>query len=173
MSFDGGGSIISMGVSALGLGMSTYADYKQVQAENAAKEWNSFVSVQQARLADAKADVYTKLGKQEKAETILEYDALASKQRADFAAGGVNVNVGTAIKTQANTKMMGVYEGQKAQYQRDLQAWEMRNEANSLRINAELDLASQRNPWLSAGTTAIGGLTNIYSQYGQWQRQTS
>ena len=154
----------------VGVGMNSYGAYQQAQAENYSRKWNSFMAGQQAELATAKASMFRSLGKQERAETLLEYSALRSNQRAQFSASGVNVNVGSALDTQANIAKMGVYEAQKAEFQRESQAWEMDMEARSHKLEQQFGMVSQVNPWVPAFSAAIGGTTSIYSTYGKWMK---
>ena len=154
----------------VGVGMNSYGAYQQAQAENYSRKWNSFMAGQQAELATAKASMFRSLGKQERAETLLEYEALRSNQRAQYSASGVNVNVGSALDTQATTAKMGVYEAQKAEFQRESQAWEMDMEARSHRLEQQFGMVSQVNPWVPALSSAIGGTTSIYSTYGKWMK---
>lgn len=153
-----------------GVGMNSYGAYQQAQAENYSREWNSFMAGQQAELATAKASIFRSLGAQERAETLQEYDALRSQQRAQYSSSGVNVNKGSALDTQATTAKMGVYEAQKAEFQRESQAWEMDMEARAHRLEQQFGMASQVNPWVPAMSAAIGGTTSIYSTYGKWMK---
>ena len=165
---------MSMGAQLMsgmvGVGMNSYGAYQQAQAENYSRKWNSFMAGQQAELATAKASMFRSLGKQERAETLLEHSALRSNQRARFSSSGVNVNVGSALDTQTNTAKMGVYEAQKAEFQRESQAWEMDMEARSHKLEQQFGMASQVNPWVPALSAAIGGTTSIYSTYGKWMK---
>lgn len=168
----------------MGVGMSSYSAYQQAKAENMAKQWNSQMATRQAELATAnsllatkKAGVLRTLGDTEYGETIQEYEGLRSRQREDYAAGGVNVNVGSAILAQTNTAKQGVYEAQKAEYQRDMQAWEMdieswraQQSAKTYQMEAAAGMASQINPWVPAVSQAIGGASSVFGTYGSWQR---
>lgn len=157
------GSLVSTGVSA-------YAQYQTGLANNYSKQWNAEASRVSAQIATAKAKAYTQLGVQEKAEVIQEYDALRSKQRSEYAAGGVDVNYGSALEQQVATTKLGVYEGQKAQYTRDMQAWEMTTEAAQHEMTALQNEASMTNPWLPAIQAGVSGVSGAYQQYGQWQK---
>lgn len=151
----------------------TMGAYGSAMAENYSKQWNAQQARQGAALALAKADVFKKLGVTEKYETLQHYDALRSRQRAEYSAAGVDVNAGSALTNQVNTARMGVYEAQKAKYSRDLQAWEMEVEASNLNMTAVMNENSMRNPWLPATTAAIGGITGAFATYGSWQPQTA
>lgn len=148
-------------------GVSSYAEYQTALANNYSKQWSAIQDRAAADLASTKADTYRALGQQERFETEQEYDALRSRQRAEYSAAGVDVGTGSALTQQVATVRQGVYEGQKAQYERDLQAWEMDTQAANLRLSAQVNENSMQNPWYPAITSGITGLTNIYSQYGQ------
>ncbi len=171
-SFDFGSIIpsVGFGLSMFGTGTSTMGAYQSALANNYAAEWNAAVKGQQADLADKKADIFRQLGETEREETLAQYRALQGEQRAAYGASGVDVNSGSPLQITAHTGATGVYEAQKAQYQRDLQAWEMDSTASGLRTEAAFSRASRQNPWLSAASAAIGGLTGAYQTYGNWRK---
>lgn len=165
--------LIGLSGSLFSTGISAGATYQTALSNNYAKLWNAQQAEYAAEMATAKAAVYRELGETEKAETIQQYDALRSQQRAEYGAAGVNTNVGSAVTQQATTAKMGVYEAQKTQYERDLQAWEMDVEARSQLLTAEMNRNSLSNPWISAVTAGISGVTGAYAAYGQWQQQSA
>ena len=171
-SFDFGSFMpaFGLGMSMFGTGISTTAAYQEALAANYAAEWNATVKEGEAELALAKAGIFKELGLVERQETLDQYAEIQSAQRAQYGASGVDVNTGSALQTQAATAETGVYEAQKAQYQRDLQAWEMEAAAQSLKLEAQFSRTSKRSPWLSAATAAVGGLTSAYSLYSNWNR---
>lgn len=165
--------LIGLTGSMFSTGISTGAAYQTALASNYSKQWNAQQAEYAAEIATAKANVFRQLGETEKFETLQKYDALRSQQRAEYSAAGVNVNVGSAMTQQVATTKTGVYEAQKAKYERDLQAWEMDVEARNQLLTAEMNRNSQSNPWLPAVSAAVGGLSGTLLQYGQWQRQSS
>ena len=171
-SFDFGSvmPLFGLGMGMFNTGISTQAAYQEALANNYAKDWNAAVQEQQAELAGAKADVFRQLGQTERQETLDQYAEIQSAQRSAYGASGVDVNFGTPLDVQAATASTGVYEAQKAQYQRDLQAWEMDNEKKSLLLQAQFNRDSKRNPYIPAATAAIGGITNAFSTYSNWNK---
>ena len=145
------------------------AAYGEAMAQNYAKRWNARQAEYGAEIALAKAANFRKLGETEKFETLQQFDALRSRQRAEYSAAGVDVNVGSALETQKQTMRLGVYEAQKAKYERDLQAWELTMEARDLQMTAAMNKSSLRNPWIPATTALAGGLTSIYDTFGKWK----
>ena len=63
-----------------------------------------------------------------------------------------------------------MYESQKTKYQRDLEAWQLEQTARGYDFEALKAKTSKVNPYVPAATAAIGGLTSMYSTYGQWKR---
>jgi hypothetical protein len=104
-------------------------------------------------------------------DTLREYGTLRGDQRAAYGASGVSVNAGSAAAVQANTAAEGIYAGEKVRYQRNLGAWQMENDARNYDLEALRSRTGKVNPWVPAATAAIGGLTNMYSTYGESQRK--
>lgn len=159
-----------LGLGAISTGLSTAAAYRDAQAQNAANELTAQNYDYQAQLSGLRAQNYRRLGETEYGDVVREYRTLQGDQRVGYGASGVSVNAGSAAAVQANTAAEGVYEAQKTQYQRDLQAWQAEQEAASLRFNAARSRSGSVNPYVPAATAAIGGLTGMYSTYGQWYR---
>ncbi len=157
-----------LGMSMFGTGMSSVGAYQETLAQNRAAEWNATVKNQQADLAVQKADIFRQLGETERQETLDRYAALREEQRAAYGASGVDVNAGTPLHVTAETTEAGVYEAQKAKYQRDVQAWKMDTTAHGLRMEAEFSRANKRSPGMAAANSAIGGLTSAFSTWGRW-----
>ncbi len=169
-SFDFGSVLpsVGFGLSMFNTGTSTMGAYQSALANNYAAEFTATTKGYQADLAAKKADIFRQLGETEREETLSQYRALREEQRAAYGASGVDVNSGSPLQVTAHTAATGVYEAQKAQYQRNLQAWEMDNTASGLQMEAAFTRASKQNPWLSASSAAIGGLTSAFNTYGSW-----
>lgn len=161
---------LGLGLGAVSTGISTAAAYRDAQAQNAANELNAQTYQQNAELSRLQAGVSRKFGEQEYTDTIREYRNLQGQQRAGYGASGVSVSTGSAAEVVANTAAEGVYEAQKTKYSRDLAAWQLEQEAAGYDFEATKLRNSYANPYLSASTAAIGGLTSMYSTYGKWQR---
>ena len=161
---------VGFGLSAISTGMSSAAAYRDAEAQNAANQLNAMTFEQNAELSTIQAATSRKFGDIEYKDTRREYAALQGQQRAAYGASGVSVNAGSAAATQANTAAEGVYEAEKVKYQRDLEAWQLEQQARGYTFEAAKARANRVNPWVPASAAAIGGLTNMYSTFGQWQR---
>ncbi len=162
--------MFGLGIAGIGTGISTAAAYNDAKAQELANEFNASQMRQQAELSRIQADNYRQLGEIEENDVLREYESLRGGQRAAYGASGVVVNAGSAADMQANTAAEGVYEGQKTRYGRALQAWEKDVEATNLEGRASFTLANKRNPYVSAATSALTGLTSMYSTYGNWKQ---
>ena len=167
--FSGAAQAVGFGLGALQTGMSTAAAYRQAEAQNQANQLNAMTYEQNAQLARIQAETARQFGEQEYGDTIKEYGRLRGEQRAAYGASGVDVNSGSAAAVQANTAAEGVYAAEKVKYQRDLEAWQLEQEAAGMEFEAVKSRAGHVNPYIPAAGAAIGGLTSMYSTYGQWR----
>jgi hypothetical protein len=167
--FSGGMQMAGFGLNAISTGMSAAAAYRQQEAQNQANKLNAASYEQNAQLARIQAETARQFGEQEYKDTVKEYGELRGAQRAAYGASGVDVNSGSAAAVQANTAAEGIYAGEKAKYQRDLQAWQLEQDAAGMDFEAAKARAGVVNPLIPGASAAIGGLTSMYSTYGQWR----
>lgn len=163
------GQIFGFGLGAVGTGMSAVGAYQQAQAQNQANQLNALTYENNAQLAMIQAGTARQFGEQEYADTVTEYGRLRGQQRAAYGASGVDVNSGSAAAVQANTAAEGIYQAQKAKYQRDLEAWQLEQSAAGYQFEAAKARSNQVNPWIPAANAAIGGMTSTFSTYGNWR----
>ena len=161
---------LGMGLGAIGTGISTAGAYRDAQAQNMANQLNAVTYQQNAELNRIQAATARQFGEQEYKDVRREYARLQGEQRAGYGASGVDVNAGSAAAVQANTAAEGVYAAQKTKYQRDLEAWQLEQTARQYDFEALKAKTNKVNPWVPASAAAIGGLTSMYSTYGQWKR---
>lgn len=162
----------SLMTGSLGVGIQSAAAYQQAQLQQQAAEFNATQYEQNAALYDIRAGKSRELGGIEYEETLKEYNTLRGEQRVAYGASGVNVNTGSAADMQAETAAQGVYEAQKARYNRDLEAWEHTVSATNLRSQATITRATASSSstlgGLSAASAGLSGLSSLYRLYGSW-----
>lgn len=159
-----------MGLGAIGTGIQTAAAYRDAQAQNMANRLNAETYEQNAELNRIQAQTARRFGEQEYKDAIREYGTLKGDQLAAYGASGVSVSSGSAAAVAANTAAEGIYSAQKAKYQRDLEAWQLEQAARGYDFEALKAKTNRVNPYVPAATAAIGGLTSMYSTYGNWTR---
>ena len=167
--FSGMSQAVGFGLGAIGTGMSAASAYRQAEAQNQANRLNAMTYEQNAQLARIQAETARQFGEQEYKDTIKEYGELRGAQRAAYGASGVDVNSGSAAAVQANTAAEGIYSAEKVKYQRDLEAWQLEQDAAGMDFEATKARAGVVNPLIPGASAAIGGLTSMYSTYGQWR----
>lgn len=158
--------LFGLGVAGLSAGAETSATYYDVKAQNLAAEWSAASDRTQSQLERVRAANFRQLGDIEYADTLRQYDTLRGQARAQYGASGVAVNAGSAADVQADIAAEGNYEAQKSRYARALQAWEADQSANRYEFEAQLKLANKRDPRVPAARSALTGLTNMYSMFG-------
>ena len=161
--------LVGMGVSAMGTATQSYAAYQQAKADNMAAQWNAQVMENNALLKDVQANQALEQGKHNVALAKMGGGLLVERQRASYAASGVKVDSGSALDVVAEQAGKNKYDQDMLQYNAELNAWGIRNEANNLRQQAAMTRATGRNPGLAAATTMLGGATNLFNQYNQYQ----
>lgn len=149
-----------------------YAAYNQALADNYSKQWNAMQANMSADAAESKARIFRQLAVTERFETEQTYDTIRQEQRSAYASSGVNVDYGSAIQVQAETAAQGVYEGQKAEYQRIAQAIDLENQAKASRLDAQFGMNSQRPAWMAGVTGFNNAISSVAGTYSGWQRQS-
>ena len=142
-----GGSIAAAGSTATAISTvsgvgGTGASFLKQSAQNNAAQANAAEAKIQASQAGQAGIVAEQQQRIETSQAI-------GNERNSAAAGGVDPNSGSALTEQEQTKQFGEYNAQttKTNYE---------NLAKGYEIQSTADLASQVNPALAAGTTALG-----------------
>jgi hypothetical protein len=154
-------AIASLAIGAIGTGLSVYGQYQQGQAAASAAEANAKMAQQQAANLDL-----------ENRENIrrqrIENQRLLSRQRAGFAASGVQIGTGSPLEVQAETA--GILELDLLDQNRASQI-----QQNNLFYQAGADRASASNyrnaGTLSAAGSLFGGLGSIGGSVYSMNRQ--
>lgn len=164
------GSTFSLATASLSAGVSIAGAQQQAQAQKQANELSALQYDQQAVIYDVLAGVQEDFGIRDYESTRTEYESIAGQQSAYYGASGVSVNSGSAQSVVTNTLAEGVYAAEMAQYNRDLAAWELRNNAAQSRFSATILRNTSVSPLLAGLTSGVGSLGNISSQYSQWNK---
>lgn len=161
-----------LGFGLFQTGLNSYQSYANAKIQRQAGEMNALTYENNAQLAVLQAGQQRAAGEQEYKDVIREYGRLAGDQRAAYGASGVSVNAGSPLAVTANTAAEGVYEAQKTRHQREINAWQLENQAANYRFEAAKSRAgvSGVNPALAGITTAVGGISNTYNKYDSWRR---
>jgi len=175
-----------MGVfTALAIGSMAYSAYTQIRAGNAqarAGEQQRDVAESQAELADYNAQVAEiqakdaiERGAEQESNFRMGVRGMVGKQRAQIAAGNIDVHYGSAVDLQADTAFMGELDALTIRNNAAREAWGFKEQGADLRRRAEIarkegimleqqGREARKGAYLGAVGTLIGGSTSIYAQ---------
>lgn len=161
-------SAVMAGVGLLGTAVSTAGAYQQAQQQKAAAEYQSEVARQNQELAQDQAKAQRKEGYEGMIRKRQEVAGLIGSQRAIAGASGAQVDQGSFLDLNLDTAEKGemdalaIYQqGLDKAHNSEIQAWNSGQQAQAYAWQAD-----RSNPMLAAGTTAIGGLTQVGSNFG-------
>lgn len=87
-------------------------------------------------------------------------------QRAGFGASGVDVNVGSAVRTQQDTARIGAIDATTIQQNGARSAWGFTNQGRGFAADAGLD---EMTGAAGAMRSLVGGASDFASKWSQWQ----
>lgn len=164
-----GFGIASLLTTVAGTAISTVAQINQAEAQSRQAEANADAALQNAKLAEEEAQQKRREGYENKLKKRQEVTGIISSQRAAQGASGALVDSGSFMDTMLDTVDKGEADALKleqqgfdAAYQKDLEAYNYKNQAAQYRQQAS-DLQSSKT-----GALATGGLSILGSaaQFG-------
>ncbi len=139
----------SLVMAAAGAGVSAYGSYQQQSAANAANQYNEQVAKDQQAQAQQLGTFAEEQQQQQTAQ-------LEGRQKAAYAAAGVDVNSGTPEIVNSQTAGYGALDAMAAKQQEEEAAWGYGN-------SATLDASKISNPMGAATTSLLSSSSTIGS----------
>lgn len=174
-------AITSAIVGVVGVMGSAYGAYQSSQAQQQQADYQSKMAARNAQIAEQNAQLAEEQGRQAKKEGYenklkkrQEVAGVIGAQRAAQGASGAVVDVGGNLDLNLDTAESGEIDALKleqqgldADYQKRLEAWNYREQgaAQSSAAKQYSSVAGGINPWMSAGSTLVGGLANVGGNY--------
>lgn len=143
----------------------TVGAYKEVQAANAAADYNAKLMERNAQTAEMQATDAEQRGAIEEKQHRLQVSQLKGQQRASFGASGVLVDSGSTADTLFDTAAYGELDALAIRANAKKEAWNYKNEAQNYRGQAELSTMSKRNAGFAAATTLLTGASSMAGTY--------
>lgn len=175
------GITTSMVMMGIGTALGAVGSYTSSQQQKSQMEYQSQVAENEAVVARQNADIADEQGRQEsrtgyenKLKKRQEVAGVVGSQRAIQSASGAVLDTGSFMDLQLDTVEKGEVDalalqqaGFDNQYQYDVQAQNLRTQASSLESQSHYlaSSAGSINPFLSAGTSLIGGVANMGMNY--------
>lgn len=153
--------ISAMVLTAVGTGVSAYSQYQQGQ-------YNAQMAEANARNAELAAADATARGDAEAAMQRMQVSRLIGRQRAAFAASGVDAASGSALDVLGDTAAFGQLDVDTIRSNAAREAWGLQSQAASDRYSARV---SRRMGTIGAGATLLTGGAQVGTMgYSRWGR---
>jgi hypothetical protein len=147
--------------------MGAAGQIQQSKATAAASNYNAQIAEMNAKISDKQAKDALERGKQEEQQKRMQTAQLAGRQRAAFAANGVDLSFGSPLDTIIDTAKLGEIDALNIRTNANREAYAYNMQATNQRAGATLDRmrasAAKKEGYLSAGGTILGGGSNAYN----------
>ncbi|RYF62607.1 MAG: hypothetical protein EOO29_45725 [Comamonadaceae bacterium] len=144
-----------------GAGYQAVGAYQQAKATEASLRAEAQTQMNNTQLSAWQAEDAVDRGEMEAGQVMRQGAQLKGRQRAAFAANGVDLGVGSALQVLTDTDYLTAVDAQQVRQNAAREAWGYRMQAKQSvgRAAAASSAASSVNPWLSAGTSMITSAT--------------
>lgn len=117
-------------------------------------------------IANDNANFAVERGNQQVMASQLRTGQIEGAQRAGFGASGVDVNSGSAVRTQQDTARVGQIDAQTIQQNAQRSAWGYTNQGRNFAAEGGLD---EMTGAAGAMRSLVGGASDFASKWSQWQ----
>lgn len=159
---------LSMGILGLGSGIQAAGAYNDAIAQNQAAEANALTMERQAGNYLQSAEIERALGKKEAIDIRRDGKKVIGAQRAITGASGVKVDVGSSASLQEDTVRWVEYDAQAALYSRDVRAFQLESQADSLKAQASYTRQTKQSPGWAAASAGLSGISGLLNSYRGW-----
>ena len=163
------------GLSGVATAISAIGTIYQAGSQYAAAQAAANVSKQNATLAEQKGVKALERGAEQSRYIRGEARRMQGQQRSALAAGGVDVNSGSALDVQADTAQRAAEDIAATRYNAQLEQWGFDVEATNYRTQAAQYEATATNALIGGafgvGSTLLGGSKLIASKWAKWGKK--
>lgn len=167
---------IGLGISAIGTALSARGQLRAGAAAREAGELEAWRLQYNARIAELQAADAVERGAEAESRFRTSVRGLIGRQRAAFAASGVNLSSGSPADVQADAAELGELDALTIRSNAAREAWGYGVQATDYRLQAEAARRTGRSAQtagrIGAATTILGtGASLLLSRYG-WETST-
>lgn len=164
----------SMVLQIGGAATSAAGSYYGAKSQQSSLNFQAQLADINARMAEQTAQSELSRGQKQVASLTLKAGQLKSKQRANMAANGVDLGVGSAAEVQASTDIMKEIDKNTIEANSVRSAWGYRTQAANFKNDALIKRASASSidPFGSATTSLLGSASSISRSYYDYTKAT-
>lgn len=150
--------------SAIGVGVEAASARREVQAQNAAAEYNAQVAARNAELENARAVDARVRGELEVQDYRRKVSKLVGQQRATFGASGAVVDTGSPLAVTEDTEATAELDALAIQRNAAREVWGHQVQSQNYSSEAGFLRASKRSPKQAYRTTLLTGGSRLLGQ---------
>lgn len=160
---------ITLALAAASTVIGGIGQFQQGQAAASAAEYNAKIGEMNATLSERKAKDALERGQREEQRKRMEVARLKGRQKATFAASGVDVAFGSPLDTLVDTAVLGELDALTIRSNAAREAYDFEVDAVNQRAGSALQRsragAARTGSFLQAGGTVLGGASDAYGDY--------
>jgi hypothetical protein len=160
---------IGIALTVASTAVGAYGQIQQGQAINAQSKYEAKVADRNAKLSEAGREDARKRGEREQLNHWRRVSQMMGEQRAQFAAGGLDVNFGTPGAVVEDTMLIGLEDSQilaentrKEMEGFDIEAANLRDSAKAARMRGK---AAKQAGYIGAASTILGGAAQVAGKF--------
>lgn len=160
---------IGIALTVASTAVGAYGQIQQGQAINAQAKYEAKVSERNAKLSEAGREDARKRGEREQLNHWRRVSQMMGEQRAQFAAGGIDVNFGTPGEVVEDTMLIGLEDSsilaentKKEMEGFDIEAANYRDSAKAAKMRGK---AAKQAGYIGAASTILGGAAQVAGKF--------
>lgn len=160
---------LAQGLQVAGAGASAYSAYSNSQGAKTAYGAQGQVAENNAQIARWQAEDAIRRGDREASRSRMKTNQTKGTQRAQLAANGVDLGVGSALQMLTDTDYFGAVDVDTIKDNAGKEAWAIRAQASNYSNEAALmrSRADAESPWMAAGTSLLTSAGKVSSNWNQ------
>lgn len=162
-------SLVMQGIGAVG---GAIGSYQSAKLQKSQLQYAASMADVNAKLADTAAQQELIKGQQDASRLKTAGSRLKGEQRAAYAAGGVDVNSGSALVTQNTTDFLSQQDADTAMSNALMAAWGYKTQGANQRAEARVQRASASgiSPGMAGFTSLLGGASQVASDWYKFKK---
>lgn len=159
-----------LGMQAYGAGMSAVASYNQAKTQKSTLQYEAAVASNNATMANYQAGQAQVIGAQLEQSQRLKTSQTIGSERAQMAANGIDLGMGSASDILTSTTMMGERDVLTVRDNANRQSWAYKVQAQNYTSEANMDtsMSNSIDPTMAGLSSLIGGATGVARSYNSY-----
>lgn len=165
-----GAAYAGLATQLFGLAGQVAGSFYSAKSQRTQADLQAYLAQHNARMSELAAKQSLAAGQKRAGQRSLQAGYAISQQKAQQAAAGVDLSVGSAAETRAGTEFFKEADLQQIEANALMQAWGYRTQAADYRTQAGMARASSPSPSLAAGATLLTGAVSVADSWYRLQK---